>query len=712
MEISKRISEELNLKLNSVESAIKLLDEGNTVPFIARYRKEATGNLSDVDLRNLEERLIYLRNLEARIETVLKSIEEQGKLTDELKEKILNAKTLSEVEDLYRPYKPKKKTRGSIAREKGLAPLAKTIYEQQKVDDFDAYVSSFINEEKKVLTKEEALQGALDIISEDISDVAEYRQYIKLFIFNNGLIVTKEAQKDEKDTYAMYADYKEAIKTIPAHRILAINRGEKEKCLKVKLDYHENVINDYIAKDIIKKNLYLDLLHSTIDDSLKRLIFPSVENEIRSDLFSKAEDKSIAVFKKNLYQLLMYPPVKNKTILGFDPGFRTGCKYALVDGNGVPSLIGHSYITANSSAQVERSISELTSILKKYKIDYIALGNGTASRESEVVLNKILKDNNINSKIFIVNESGASVYSASKLGEQEFPKLAVEERSAISLARRVQDPLAELVKIDPKAIGVGQYQHDMDEKKLDFSLTNVVEDAVNNVGINVNTASISLLNYVSGISKALAKNIFEYRSKNAFKNREDLKNVKGMGEKAFEQCAGFLRIIDGNNPLDNTSVHPESYNVANKILKSCDIDLENNSDEERNFKLDKLNKNDIIKETGIGLETLEDIISELRKPGRDIRDDVKIVELNNDVKDIKDLKPGMILNGTVRNIMDFGIFVDINVHQDGLVHISELANKYVKDPADLFNVNDIVKVKVIGVDVAKKRISLSIKQVE
>ena len=712
MEISKRISEELNLKLTSVESAIKLLDEGNTVPFIARYRKEATGNLTDVDLRNLEERLIYLRNLEARIETVLKSIEEQGKLTDELKEKILNAKTLSEVEDLYRPYKPKKKTRGSIAREKGLAPLAKTIYEQQKVDGFDAYVSSFINEEKKVLTKEEALQGALDIISEDISDVAEYRQYIKLFIFNNGLIVTKEAQKDEKDTYAMYADYKEAIKTIPAHRILAINRGEKEKCLKVKLDYHENVINDYIAKDIIKKNLYLDLLHSAIDDSLKRLIFPSVENEIRSDLFSKAEDKSIAVFKKNLYQLLMYPPVKNKTILGFDPGFRTGCKYALVDGNGVPSLIGHSYITANSSAQVERSISELTSILKKYKIDYIALGNGTASRESEVVLNKILKDNNINSKIFIVNESGASVYSASKLGEQEFPKLAVEERSAISLARRVQDPLAELVKIDPKAIGVGQYQHDMDEKKLDFSLTNVVEDAVNNVGINVNTASISLLNYVSGISKALAKNIFEYRSKNAFKNREDLKNVKGMGEKAFEQCAGFLRIIDGNNPLDNTSVHPESYNVANKILKSCDIDLENDSDEERNFKLDKLNKNDIIKETGIGLETLEDIISELRKPGRDIRDDVKIVELNNDVKDIKDLKPGMILNGTVRNIMDFGIFVDINVHQDGLVHISELANKYVKDPADLFNVNDIVKVKVIGVDVAKKRISLSIKQVE
>ena len=712
MEISKRICEELNLKLSSVEAAIKLLDEGNTVPFIARYRKEATGNLTDVDLRNLEERLLYLRNLEARIETVLKSIEEQGKLTDELKEKILNSKTLSEVEDLYRPYKPKKKTRGSIAREKGLAPLAKTIREQKPVDDFDAYVSSFINEEKKVLNKEEALQGALDIISEDISDVAEYRQYIKSFIFNNGLIVTKEAQKDEKDTYSMYADYKESIKTIPAHRILAINRGEKEKCLKVKLDYHENVINDYISKDVIKGNLYSDLLHNSIDDSLKRLIFPSVENEIRSDLFSKAEDKSIAVFKKNLYQLLMYPPVKGKTILGFDPGFRTGCKYALVDGNGVPSLIGHSYITANSSSQVEHSIKELTTILINNKIDYIALGNGTASRESEVVLNKILKDNNINTKIFIVNESGASVYSASKLGEQEFPKLAVEERSAISLARRVQDPLAELVKIDPKAIGVGQYQHDMDEKKLDFSLTNVVEDAVNNVGINVNTASISLLNYVSGISKTLAKNIFEYRSKNVFKTREDFKNVKGMGDKAFEQCAGFLRILDGVNPLDNTSVHPESYSVANKILKCCNINLKDDSDEERNCKLDKLNKNNIIKETGIGLETLEDIISELRKPGRDIRDDVKIVELNNEVKDIKDLKPGMILNGTVRNIMDFGIFVDINVHQDGLVHISELANKFVKDPADLFNVNDIVKVKVIGVDVAKKRISLSIKQVE
>ncbi len=711
MNISEIISNELNLKKSSVESAIKLLDEGNTVPFIARYRKEATGNLTDVDLRNLEERLLYLRNLEARMDVVLKSIEEQGKLTDELKDKILNVKTLAELEDLYRPYKPKKKTRGSIAREKGLLPLANTIFNEEKVDDFDSYVSSFINEEKKVLTREDAIQGALDIISEMISDNADYRGYIKNFIYNSGLIVTKELTPDEKDTYSMYKDYKEPIRSIPAHRILAINRGEKEKCLKVKLDYDDTLIKDHIKKDTIKKSLYKDLLIEAIDDSLKRLIFPSVENEIRNDLFSKAEDKSIIVFKKNLYQLLMYPPLKGKKILGFDPGFRTGCKYALVDENGVPSLIGHTYITANSEYQVNKSIEELTKLLKNDKIDYIALGNGTASRESEVVLNKIIKDNNLNIKIFIVNESGASVYSASKLGEEEFPKLAVEERSAISLARRVEDPLAELVKIDPKAIGVGQYQHDMDEKKLDFSLTNVVEDAVNMVGINLNSASVSLLKYISGISKSLAKNIYEYRTEHVFKNREELKKVKGMGAKAFEQSAGFLRIIDGDNPLDNTSVHPESYKVADLILKKCNIDLKKDNEETRNAKLDTLNKNDIVKETNIGEETLNDIINELRKPGRDVRDEVKIVELNNDVKDIKDLKVGMVLNGTVRNIMDFGIFVDINVHQDGLVHISELSNKFVKDPADLFNVNDIVKVKVIGVDVAKKRISLSIKQV-
>jgi len=713
MDINKKISEELDLRQTSVDSAVKLLDEGNTVPFIARYRKEATGNLTDVDLRNLEERLLYLRNLDARVQTVLKSIEEQGKLTPELKEKILNANTLSEVEDLYRPYKPKKKTRGSIAKEKGLSPLAKTIYEQIKVDNFDEYVASFINEEKKVLSKEDAINGALDIISEDISDNADYRKYIKSFIINNGMITTKEIAKDEKDTYQMYSDYKENVKSIPAHRILAINRGEKEKCLRVKFDYHDYVIKDYIAEDVIRGDLYRELLDKTIDDSLKRLIFPSVENEIRSDLFSKAEDKSIEVFKKNLHQLLMYPPVKGKVILGFDPGFRTGCKYALVDKNGTPSLIGHSFVTANSQNEVARSVAELTKVLQNNKIDYIALGNGTGSRESEVVLNKIIKDNNFATKIFIVNESGASVYSASKLGENEFPKLAVEERSAISLARRVQDPLAELVKIDPKAIGVGQYQHDMDEKKLDFSLTNEVQDAVNSVGVNLNTASISLLNYISGISKVLAKNIYEYRIANkVFKNRNELKKVKGLGPKAFEQCAGFLRIVDGDNPLDNTSVHPESYDIVKDIIKETKIDLLKDSNETRNEKLLNFNKTAYINNKQVGKETLNDILEELSKPGRDIRDEVKIVELNNDVKDIKDLKVGMVLNGTVRNIMDFGIFVDINVHQDGLVHISELANRFIKDPAELFNVNDIVKVKVISVDLQKKRIGLSIKQVE
>lgn len=711
MNIAEKISNELNLKLSSVESAIKLLDEGDTVPFIARYRKEVTGNLTDTDLRSLEERLIYLRNLESRMDVVIKSIDEQGKLNGELKDKILNAKTLAEVEDLYRPYKPKKKTRGSIAREKGLEKLAKTIFEQRYVTDFNKFASSFINEEKKVLTKEDAINGALDIISEDISDNADVRKYVKLFIFNNGYITSKEIKKDEKDTYGLYKDFNERVKFIKAHRILALNRGEKEKCLKVKLDYHDNVISDHFKDEFIKKEVYRDLLEKAIDDSLKRLIFPSVENEIRSDLFSKAEDKSIIVFKKNLYQLLMYPPLKGKKILGFDPGFRTGCKYALVDENGVPSLIGHSYITANSQKEIERSINELTNLLKNNKVDYIALGNGTASRESEVVLNKIIKDNSLETKIFIVNESGASVYSASKLGEEEFPKLAVEERSAISLARRIQDPLAELVKIDPKAIGVGQYQHDMDENKLDFSLTSVVEDAVNQVGVNVNTASISLLKYISGISKSLAKNIFVYRTQKVFKNREELKNVKGMGAKAFEQCAGFLRIIDGDNSLDNTSVHPESYKVANLVLSKAKVDLIKDTDEEREEKLALLNKNEIIKETGIGEETLNDIINELKKSGRDVREEIKIVELNNEVKDIKDLKVGMILNGTIRNIMDFGMFVDINVHLDGLVHISEIANKYIKDPAEVYSVNDIVKVKVIGVDLKNKRIALSMKQV-
>lgn len=711
MNISEIISEELSLKLNSVDAAIKLIDEGNTIPFIARYRKEATNYLTDNDLRKLEERLIYLRKLDERIKTVLNSINEQGKLTPELEEAINNCRTLSEVEDLYRPYKPKKRTRASIAKEKGLEPLAKAILEGQ--EDILTFAKNFINEEKKVNSVEEAISGAKDIIAENLSDVADYRIYIKKVIYKNGKIISKEIKKDEKDTYKDYSDYQESIKTIKNHRILALNRGEKEKCLKVNLDYDfETIFNFIVKKEKFLLNVNKDILFDTLDDSLKRLILPSVENEIRNELFEKAEDSAIEIFKKNLYQLLMYPPIKNINVLGFDPGFRTGCKYALVDIYGNPKKIGQVFITSNSNNEVEKGIKEVTELLKNNRVDYIALGNGTASRESETILRKIILDNKFNTKLFIVNESGASVYSASKLGEEEFPTLSVEKRSAISLARRLQDPLAELVKIDPKAIGVGQYQHDMDEGKLDFALNNVVEDCVNLVGVNVNTASISLLKYVSGINKSLAQNIYEHRVKNGpFKNREQLKEVKKMGDKAFEQCAGFLRIIDGNNKFDNTGIHPESYEIAKKILEFCKVSLENNDFSEINLALDNFNKNKFLAENKVGEATLDDIINELRKPGRDVREDVEIVELNNDVKDIKYLKVGMVLNGTVRNIMDFGIFVDINVHQDGLVHISELANKFVRHPSELYSINDIVKVKVIGVDIDKKRISLSIKQV-
>ena len=711
MNIINIIANELGLKESSVSSAINLIDEGNTIPFIARYRKEATGNLTDTNLRKLEERLIYLRKLEERMNTVLKSIEEQGKLTDELKLEIENVSTLSELEDIYRPYKPKKKTRAIIAKEKGLEPLAKAIKEGH--DDILEFAKTFINPEKKVNDVNDAISGAKDIISEDISDKANYRKFIKDKICKFGFITSKEIKKDEKDTYGHYADFSELIKTIPPHRILALNRGEKEKCLKVSLNYDVEELTEYISKkEKIGLNPNKDILLDVINDSLKRLILPSVDNEIRNELFSVSEDKSIDVFKKNLYQLLMYPPIKNITVLGFDPGFRTGCKYALVDPYGKPLFVGVSEITANSEYKVNESIKQLTKILLENKIDYIALGNGTASRESEAVLSKIVKDNKLNTRIFIVNESGASVYSASKLGEEEFPNLTVEKRSAISLARRLQDPLAELVKIDPKAIGVGQYQHDMDQAKLDFALTNTVEDVVNLVGVNVNSASISLLKYVSGINKGLAKTIFEYKEKNGpFKTREELKKVPKMGDKAFEQCAGFLRIIDGLEPLDNTGIHPESYSIAKKIIEICKINIQKDDINVVTDKLNSLNKNSFIKEFNVGIETLTDIIEELKKPGRDIREDVEIVELNNDVKDIKDLKVGMILNGTVRNIMDFGIFVDINVHQDGLVHISELSKKYIKHPSELYSVNDLVKVKVIAVDVTKKRISLSIKQV-
>ena len=711
MDIIKIISEELEISEISVSNAIKLIDEGNTIPFIARYRKEVTHNLTDNDLRKLEERLIYLRKLEERKNTILKSIDEQGKLTDELKEKIDNVLILSELEDIYRPYKPKRKTRASIAKEKGLEPLSKIIREG-KLDAFNE-ANSFINSELKVNTIEDAINGAKDIVSEDISDDASYRKHIKNLIVKFGYIKSIEIKKDEKDTYGKYSDYAELISTIPPHRILALNRGENEKCLKVNLDYDLNEIIDFLSKiEKINTNINKEIMIDIINDSLKRLILPSIENEIRNDLFSFAEDKSIEIFKKNLHQLLIYPPIKNIKVLGFDPGFRTGCKYAFVDEYGKLIKIGQVFITNNNENDVKKGINEITDLLNNNQIDYIALGNGTASRESEVILSKIIKDNNFKTKIFIVNESGASVYSASKLAEEEFPNLTVEKRSAISLARRLQDPLAELVKIDPKAIGVGQYQHDMDTSKLDFALTNTVIDCVNMVGVNVNSASISLLKYVSGINKNLAKNIYQYIEENGpFKSREELKKVKQMGDKAFEQCAGFLRIYDGDEILDSTGIHPESYSFAKKIIEICSVSLKNDDISERVSKLEKLNKTNFIKENKVGEETLNDIIEELKRPGRDIREEAKIVELNNDVKDIKDLKVGMILSGTVRNIMDFGIFVDINVHQDGLVHISELSKSFVKHPSELFSINDIVKVKVIGVDVDKRRISLSIKQV-
>lgn len=715
MDIKKRISEELNLKENQVEAAIKLIDEGNTIPFIARYRKEVTGNLTDVELRNLFDCLTYLRGLDERINTVLKTLEDQGKLTDELKTQIENVKTLSELEDLYRPYKPKKKTRGIIAKEKGLEPLADFIINEDTSKNIYEYAKTFINEEKKVLSAEDALNGAKDIVAEIISDDPKIRKFIKDLIIKEGMISSTEIKADEKNTYEMYKEYSEKVSSIPPHRILAMNRGENEKCLKIALVYDEDKIKNQIYREYNIKKEYFDLYEEIIVDAFKRLIKPSVDNEIRNDLFEKASESSFELFKKNLKSLLMYPPLKNKNIFGFDPGFRTGCKYALIDALGNPNfkVIGVSHITANSKAEVERGKAELLNIFKKYPIDYIALGNGTASRESEEILSSIIKENNLPIKIYIVNESGASVYSASKLGEEEFPELTVEKRSAISLARRLMDPLSELVKIDPKAIGVGQYQHDLDQKRLGEVLSGVVEDSVNTVGVNLNTASVSLLKYVSGINKGIAQSIYDYRAKNgSFKNREELKKVPKLGAKAFEQCAGFLRIIDGTEPLDNTSVHPESYEIAKLIIKETDIDLKHDDEDTLKLKLSLFDKLKFSKKVNIGLLTLEDIVKELLKPGRDVRDDVKIVDLDNNVKKIEDLKVGMILNGTVRNIADFGAFIDINVHQDGLVHISEISNKFIKHPSEVLNINDVVKVKVISVDVPKKRIGLSIKQVK
>ena len=723
--IVKTIAQELGVKDGQVEATIKLIDEGNTIPFIARYRKEVTGGLSDELLRDLGERLNYLRNLEKRKEEVVKSIDEQGKLTDEIIQAIAIAQTLAEVEDIYRPYKQKKKTRATVAKAKGLEPLAVIIIEQKETTPIEEIAKEYVNidslseEDKKnkdkvVATPEDAIQGALDIIAEDISDSADYRKYIKKVCYREGTIVTKASDEEEKSNYEMYYDYKEQIRRIPSHRILAINRGEKEEFLKVKLEKPEEKIYWYIEKQIIKgETQFTEMLKTTIEDSFKRLIEPSIDREIRSDLTEKAEEQAIKVFGKNAKQLLLGAPIKGKTVMGFDPAYRTGCKIAVIDETGKVLDTDTVYPTEPQN-DVEGAKKKLLNLIKKDEIDMIAIGNGTASRESEMFVSDMIKEAGRPVHYVIVSEAGASVYSASKLATEEYPDINVSIRGAISIARRLQDPLAELVKIDPKAIGVGQYQHDVNQKKLAESLTGVVEDSVNKVGVDVNTATPSLLSYVSGINSGIAKNIVKYRDENGkLKNRKQLLKVPKLGKVAFEQCAGFLRIIDGDNPLELTAVHPESYEATEKLLKNLGFVKEDLRDKEKlnelKSKLKLVDKTKMAKELEIGEMTLADIIEELSKPGRDPREDMPKPVLRQDVLKLEDLKEDMILTGTVRNVIDFGAFVDIGVKYDGLVHISELSDKYVRNPSEVVSVGDVVKVKVIKVDMDRKKVALSMR---
>lgn len=719
------IAEELNIKPNQVESTVKLIDEGNTIPFIARYRKEVTGGLSDEILRDLGERLTYLRNLEKRKEEIIKSIDEQGKLTDEILQAVAIAKTLSEVEDIYRPYKQKKKTRATVAKAKGLEPLAKIIIEQKEVKPIEEVAKEYVNidklsdEDKKnkdkvVATVEDAIQGALDIIAEDISDNAKYRKEIKRICYREGQVVTRASKPEEKSNYEMYYEYQEAIKFIPSHRILAINRGEKEEFLKIKLEKPEEKILKYIEKDIIKNTTqFTEMLKTTIEDSFKRLIEPSVDREIRSDLTEKAEEKAIKVFGKNSKQLLLGAPIKGKTVMGFDPAYRTGCKIAIIDETG--KLLDYTTVyPTEPQNDVVGARRELLKLIEKDKVDMIAIGNGTASRESEMFVADMIKDTKRDVHYVIVSEAGASVYSASKLATEEYPDINVSIRGAISIAGRLQDPLAELVKIDPKAIGVGQYQHDVNQKKLAESLTGVVEDSVNKVGVDVNTATPSLLSYVSGINNTIAKNIVKYRDENGkLKNRKQLLKVPKLGKVAFEQCAGFLRILDGDNPLEITAVHPESYEVAEKLLNEIGFDKKDLKDKEKLEAIqNKLKTVDIAKtstDLNVGEMTLTDIIEELSKPGRDPREDMPKPILRSDVLKLEDLKEGMVLTGTVRNVIDFGAFVDIGVKHDGLVHISEMSEKFIKNPSDIVSVGDVVKVKVIKIDKERQKVGLSMK---
>ena len=713
MNITKKISEELKIQLWQAEAAVNLIDEGNTIPFIARYRKEKTGSLNDEVLRNLDERLKYLRNLEERKEAVLVSIEEQGKLTDELKQQIMQAETLVAVEDLYRPYKQKKRTRATIAKEKGLDSLAKDILGQKITGTVSEEAEKYISEEKGVLSTQEAVQGAEDIIAEYISDQAEYRTYIRKNVWKDGLVVAKAKEENTESVYEMYYDFTEPVNRIAGHRILAINRGENEKILTVKIEADEEKMLNYLYKKVITgKNAETEtVLKEAVADGYKRLIFPAIEREIRNMLTETAEDNAIKVFGKNLEQLLLQPPITGQVVLGWDPAFRTGCKLAVVDPTGKVLDTTIVYATAESKSTEKQSKEVLKKLIKKYGITLISLGNGTASRESEKFIVELIKEIDENVQYVIVSEAGASVYSASKLATEEFPDFDVAQRSAVSIARRLQDPLAELVKIDPKSIGVGQYQHDMNQKKLGEALTCVVEDCVNRVGVDLNTASASLLEYVSGISKTVARNIVVYREENGrFTNRKQLLKVAKLGPKAYEQCAGFLRISGGENPLDNTSVHPESYEAAQKLLKKLGFDEE----AVREGNLVGLsfmirNKEKMAQELGIGEITLSDIIKELEKPGRDPRDEMPKPVLKSDILEITDLKPGMLLKGTVRNVIDFGAFVDIGVHQDGLVHISQMTDKYIKHPLEAVSVGDIVDVAVLSVDVAKKRIQLTMK---
>lgn len=781
MDIIAKLKEELNVEKWQVEAAVKLIDEGNTIPFISRYRKEATGSLNDEELRSLSERLIYLRNLEEKKETVLHSIEEQGKLTEELKAQILEAQTLVVVEDLYRPYRPKRKTRASVAKEKGLEGLAMLILEQNATQPLEEAAAEYVNPEKEVNTVQEAIAGAKDIIAEQISDEAAHRIYIRNITMEEGRITSTARDEKAQSVYEMYYAYEEPVKKAAGHRILALNRGEKEKILNVKIEAPQERILQYLAKKTITQDnpVTEPILREVIEDSYSRLIAPAIEREIRNELTEKAEDGAISVFGKNLEQLLLQPPISGKVVLGWDPAFRTGCKLAVVDATGKVLDTKVIYPTAPQN-KVEQAKTELKRLIKQYHVSLISLGNGTASRESEQIIVDLIKELDTPLQYVIVNEAGASVYSASKLATEEFPQFDVGQRSAASIARRLQDPLAELVKIEPRSIGVGQYQHDMNQKKLSEALNGVVEDSVNKVGVDLNTASASLLEYISGISKVIAKNIVDYRETNGrFTNRKQLLKVAKLGPKAYEQCAGFLRILNGDNPLDATSVHPESYEAAQKLLDRLGLTMDDVREAQKKAAAEKQaakkapeNKKDyknkkengpqqkkvvihntntamgkalaaamggrtmpeepvgqtaavavktgslekkvtdkkkLAQELGIGEITLTDILKELEKPARDPRDGMPAPILRSDVLDMKDLKPGMVLKGTVRNVIDFGVFVDIGVHQDGLVHISQITERYIKHPLEAVSVGDIVDVKVLEVDTAKKRIALTMK---